>query len=35
MPKKMEQIFEAREVDHISRFTQEDKEWINGRMDNL
>jgi len=32
MPKKMEQIFEAREVDHISRFTQEDKEWINGRI---
>lgn len=28
----MEQIFEAREVDHISRFTQEDKEWINGRI---
>lgn len=32
MPKKIEQIFEPEEATHISQFTQDDKEWINGRI---
>lgn len=32
MPKKIEQILETEEAAHISQFTQDDKDWINGRI---
>lgn len=32
MPKKIEQILETEEAAHISQFTQNDKDWINGRI---
>lgn len=32
MAKKIEQILKPEEILHIAQFTQEDKDWINGRI---
>lgn len=32
MPKRIEQILETEEATHLAQFTQEDKDWINGRI---
>ena len=32
MAKKIEQILNPEEILHIAQFTQEDKDWINGRI---
>jgi type I restriction enzyme M protein len=32
MPKKIEQILKTEEASHIAQFSQEDKDWLNSRI---